>query len=66
MDFYLFTEKEVKCPKCGSPYVVEIKDSPPKSNEKLNEKSSPSKQSEIVQLEKSNSHSSIGKDSLNY
>lgn len=46
------TAKGVKCPECGSTYVIEMTHS----------HSPPSKQLEPIQMDKSNSHSSIGEE----
>lgn len=57
-DLFLFLGKAVKCPECHSTYVIEMKD----------EQSSPSKvvspqkpPESVAHLEKSQSHSSIGR-----
>lgn len=55
---FFFAVAGVKCPDCNSTYVIEMKEQEPELAS-----SSPPKQSEPVPLDKSNSHSSIGKTS---
>lgn len=56
-----FLGKGVKCPDCGSTYVIEMKEllSSPKQTSPLKQTELP-KELEPIHLEKSNSHSSIG------
>lgn len=58
----IFSGKGIKCPDCGSTYVIEMKESPSSPKQSSTVKQAElSNESEAIHLEKSNSQSSIGK-----